>query len=255
MMTPRQTIAVSLALTLALAAPLSPVLALTPEERSAGVDLKWEINSRISASLGLPDEQQPEAIRSLLAAAAQAEAALAIYGEDPELSLELKRELGVALYYAAYYTQLTAGEDQARAERVELLTRALAAFEPVMASPDYETKPLYEYREITGDLFALGAYLEHPSWPEWSKANIHANRLMLVDAGDDPVTIAFERNKVAQALYLDGHLTGDAAEIAEADSLFVLIPDDFVYALTAKIHEAVAEGRAPYAGPGEPEWE
>ncbi len=253
----RRPIAFSFALGLAaqMAAIASPVQALSEEQRSAGVDLKWQINSQIGENLGLPAERQAEAVENLLAAATRTEAALATYGEDPELALEMKRELGVALYYAAYYRQLTAGEDQARTERVDLLTRSLAALEPVMAAPDYEAKPLYEYREVTGDLFALGAYLDDPRWRAWSKANIQANRLQLADAAGDQDSIAFEHNKVAQALYLDGFLTNDAAEIAEAESHFALIPADFVYALTEKMREAIAEGRAPYAGPGEPEWE
>lgn len=201
--------------------------------------------------------QKEGSLKLLLQLSAEARDAQERFASDPEQVRIFSEREGVALYYASEYHEFGDDNDsEARQRELDWLIRSVDAIErSLVADPD-PIFPFYEYRIATRELFSQAAWLGDPRLADFAAAAVRANRLSIAqydpaDPSVPPKTIQFEKNMLAQALYRHGYLTGNAAELAEANALAAELGDEDADLYTQSMRDLVAEDMAPYPPPGE----
>ncbi|KPL67970.1 hypothetical protein SZ64_07465 [Erythrobacter sp. SG61-1L] len=234
-----------------------PALALDEARQTASIEQHEALWTRIEEGFrkdALSETEMQEGYDIFLNVAADARQAMVTYADTPELAQNFANDLGIALFYAARYRGVNFTETESRTHQIALLQEALGPLDTLVAAKGALDGPSYELREAARQLFDLGAYAGDSRWADWSAANVRGSRATLARLGDaDASETVLERNYLAQALYRHGHLTGDAEATAEARQMAEQLGEDRDY-LTDRMHDAVAEGEAPYPATGEEPW-
>ena len=233
----------------------APALAIDDSDRETPWDYYSALIQMQDEAFALDIEtQRDEAVRRFLEIAAEAKSAQQRFAGLPEETRRFAEVEGIAFYYAAEYNLIDNADADARALEVSWLLEGINAFERVVTNDVTTYFPFYEYAGSTSMLFEHGAWLGDPRLPEWSRSKVAATRGRLQQnaaSTDDPSTLSFEKNALAQALFEYGFLTKDQASIDEANAILAELGEDNIDYYSADMRDAVTEGRAPFPAPGE----
>lgn len=200
--------------------------------------------------------QRDESLGILLQISQEARDAQLRFAQDANQVRIFSEREGVALYYASEYHDFEQDDLAARQKEFDWLVRGVEAIERSLVPDPDPIFPFYEYRIAAGELFDQAAWLGDARMADFAAASVRANRLSMTryDPADPDTSeddLRFEKNMLAQSLYQHGFLTGNAAEIAEADALAAELGDEGADLYTQSMRDSVAEGLAPYPAPGD----